>query len=742
MKFIIKLIATVLFLITTSYLSVKADYIYQVDHYPFPKAKSFYKGWDVSQFELYTPNYSGSVKSRVALFSDRRTKYTNLKVIMNTYGSSLKASQTETVTLGSTRQHVINVLGSPKDEYRSWGTLYMIYDKGVIFLVAGVDHGYVVGWINDGLPNIELGKRDSKAPTFKLGSSIVDVVKSMGTPKYIPPYYISESMDYFIYEDGSTVFFDKFGKVMSYINTKGLKVSLGAKVPGAPPINAKSKVADVIKAMGTPDSVNAFFIETPDYLRLRNTTYTNQGYSIINYDGSYTYYRYGDSFIAFDKNEKIIHFLNKGNLNINYGKKDPKFLGIKVNSTEVDIIKAMGTPDKILDNEDYWKNWYYGGSYVKVDEKGKIVGWVNKGNLKISKADRIPTAPIIGIGSSKQSVINAMGSPDQYGDTIWAYGESQITFHPSGKVTKIYKPGGVKFSNSKKALLSKGFTFGSSTSDVVKAMGAPDRILDGSQYGEMISWSYGINDLYNNRGQVDIFFSNDGKVVYWNSQNNISYKLKLARPSYYSPFAHPITFGATKSNVLRTLGSPTSLTDPTWEGHIWYYGKAFIAFDRDERVTSFELNGEDLKVSYGTKIPDSTFTLGSTKQDVVKAMGIPKDIQFGSVYTTEYWHYEDSFVIFDPYKSLVCGWINPQNLKLTPIQLDLPIDTFTIGSPQQDVLKVMGFPEKIYVENGSSHLSPALTRWIYGSSNVYFNEERKVIRWYNEGNLKARQDSQ
>lgn len=670
------------------------------------------------------------------------------------------------ITLGTTKEQVLNLLGQPLKSWRSDKIFYMEYDKGTLYLsVESSDYsnsihldwdyklGKVLGWENKSIPNIVLGPKDSKAPAFKIGSSMEEVSKACGTPRFIPPYYLNEKDDYWIYPDDSIVFFDKNQKVISYINNGSLKVFLGEKQLPAPPINNNSKIIDLVNSMGTPDTVNAFFIKSVDYSKytVKVTTYpdpiTGNTYT-LKYTSDYTYYQYKNSFVAFDKNEKIIHFLNGGDLNINFGEKDISSKGISIDSTEDDIVKAMGTPDKILDNSDYKRNWYYGDSYIQVDELGKVIGWkdkssvsggINKGNLNISKSASILNSPVITIGSTKNDVINAMGSPLQFYFNVATYGNAQITFDEKGQVKTIYRSDGIKLCNSKKDALSTGFYFGSSVDDVMKAMGSPDRVERGGYNSNYIAWCYGV-DYSSAPAKLSVYFNSEGKVAYWDTYTNSSITLKLSSPPQVGPIASSITIGSTKDDVLRVMGTPTSLSAPEEKTRIWWsYGTSFIYFDEEDRLIGWNFHENYPKIFIKDKVEGSTFTFASTKDEVLNAMGTPKAILLNYFLPLETWSYDDCEVGFDRSTNKVNSWTNVSKPLLEKLLSDPTAQPFKTGSSEEDVLKVMGTPNNIVIEPSvPGSLYKYYSYWCYGNSRIYFTKEGKVLRWVdNDRNLRT-----
>jgi len=110
------------------------------------------------------------------------------------------------------------------------------------------------------------------------------------------------------------------------------------------------------------------------------------------------------------------------------------------------------------------------------------------------------------------------------------------------------------------------------------------------------------------------------------------------------------------------------------------------------------------------------FTLGSSREQVLAAQGPPQ--QAGE----SRWAYGSSYVDFT--KGLVTGWLssslNPLHVRIGPAR-ETGADSFTLGSPQDQVAAVQGTPTQV-----------SRNRWTYGFSYVDF-EKGKVKSWYSSG---------
>ncbi|MCD2503338.1 outer membrane protein assembly factor BamE [Clostridium sp. NSJ-145] len=232
----------------------------------------------------------------------------------------------------------------------------------------------------------------------------------------------------------------------------------------------------------------------------------------------------------------------------------------------------------------------------------------------------------------------------------WHYGHSTITFNEDGIVIdyynskdklKIKKNEEVKDSevieNTEEINYSEEIgkdteqldyiTLGSSKEDVSRVMGVASSIYDSN-------WSYEFSII-----RFDI----NGLVSGWNdiSDNLIVYigdKIDGAEP---------FTIGSTKNEVIAAMGTPSSLYQNRWE-----YEYSSITFDNDDLVSGWSDISKNLKNYIGDKVDGAQpFTIGSTKEQVIAAMGTPSSLNWNR------WEYEYSSVTFDD-DNLVSGWSN------------------------------------------------------------------------------------
>jgi len=176
-----------------------------------------------------------------------------------------------------------------------------------------------------------------------------------------------------------------------------------------------------------------------------------------------------------------------------------KFFG--KGSTREEVIAAQGRPDSATD-----KLFRYGTSDVHFED-GKVVSWRNGyPRLKI----RMVAAPNLGgrtfftVGSTKDQVIDAQGTPDSFTETSFTYGTSKVYF--AGGRVKSWRvhsdPLNVKLMPRSEVGSPTHFTVGSSKDEVLAAQGTPDSFTESE-------FAY---------GSSRVFFDND-RVSSWDSKH-------------------------------------------------------------------------------------------------------------------------------------------------------------------------------------------------------------------------------
>jgi curved DNA-binding protein CbpA len=99
-------------------------------------------------------------------------------------------------------------------------------------------------------------------------------------------------------------------------------------------------------------------------------------------------------------------------------------------SSQADVKRVMGEPTFA-----FLYSLSYGSSLVYFDQDGRVDGWakVDK-SLKAWLGNKVKNAPEINIGSSKEAVIAAMGTPTSVFGRSWCYGKSTVNFDENDKV--------------------------------------------------------------------------------------------------------------------------------------------------------------------------------------------------------------------------------------------------------------------------------------------------------------------
>ncbi len=192
-------------------------------------------------------------------------------------------------------------------------------------------------------------------------------------------------------------------------------------------------------------------------------------------------------------------------------------------------------------------------------------------------------------------------------------------------------------------------------------------------------------------------------------------------PSYVLGMPETFTLGSSEKDVLRVQGPPDKAF-----GSRWSYGLSEVRF-QDGRVVGYDNFDGRLRVtispaggSTGTGSSADFFTLGSTKDEVLRVQGVPTGVR-GSL-----WHYGFSSVRFS--EDRVAAYDNSfGNLKvrLAPSREYMEKTAgrapsfFTIGSSADEVLAVQGTPSSV---RGNM--------WFYDFSDVLFRDGR--VGWVND----------
>ncbi|WP_017378527.1 hypothetical protein [Paenisporosarcina sp. TG-14] len=171
------------------------------------------------------------------------------------------------------------------------------------------------------------------------------------------------------------------------------------------------------------------------------------------------------------------------------------------------------------------------------------------------------------------------------------------------------------------------FTLGSTKEEVENIMGTPTAI---SAYSNQ--WSYDFSTIeFNDQNLVTAWTDFDQKLhVSLGNVNGSTFNLD-----------------STKQQVLNAMGTPTSIS---LYSNQWSYDFSTIDFNENDLVVAWTDFDKKLNVTIGNSKGDS-FSLDSTKQQVIDAMGTPTSI---SLYSNQ-WSYDFSTINFSQ-DNLVIDW--------------------------------------------------------------------------------------
>lgn len=275
---------------------------------------------------------------------------------------------------------------------------------------------------------------------------------------------------------------------------------------------------------------------------------------------------------------------------------------VTVGSGQYDVTRVMGKPVYIhtaINNDELM--YFYGekdeGQYIhlmEIDGSYIVVGWVNKGDLKVSLGTQLQAANPFKLGSTKREVVNANGTPNSItcsmsGVEEWKFQDHSSVVFKDDRVITWMNRGVLKVDIGRKDANSMPVTLGSSRNEVIKTMGTPTSITFGDSNNYLSeSWTYG--DSF-----VEFSDETGGVQSYYNSGN---LNVNLGNRQQTAP---GITVGSTKADVLMANGTPRGVSYQMPEMSYWVYGEKSLSkdasavyFNYDGRVTSY-VNWGDLK---------------------------------------------------------------------------------------------------------------------------------------------------
>ncbi len=147
--------------------------------------------------------------------------------------------------------------------------------------------------------------------------------------------------------------------------------------------------------------------------------------------------RYGESRITF-QDDVVVNWYQHANAPLK-ARLIPEVVStathFSLGSTKDEVVSVQGTPDHFSENI-----FHYGHSVVDFED-GLVVGWNEATNAPL-KVELLPSNPtstkFFTKGSTRDEVIAAQGTPDQYSERMLKYGYSTISFE-DGKVVGWYE---------------------------------------------------------------------------------------------------------------------------------------------------------------------------------------------------------------------------------------------------------------------------------------------------------------
>ncbi|MFK7847294.1 MAG: J domain-containing protein [Rhodothermales bacterium] len=137
--------------------------------------------------------------------------------------------------------------------------------------------------------------------------------------------------------------------------------------------------------------------------------------------------RYGESRVSFEKG-RVVSWHQHADTPLR-AKLLPRVISnashFTFNSTRDEVLSIQGTPTHFADNI-----YHYGYSTIQFKDN-RVIGWNQAASypLKIDLKPSTPTSTkFFTKGSTRDEVIAAQGTPDQYGEQIFKYGHSSISF--------------------------------------------------------------------------------------------------------------------------------------------------------------------------------------------------------------------------------------------------------------------------------------------------------------------------
>jgi len=246
-----------------------------------------------------------------------------------------------------------------------------------------------------------------------------------------------------------------------------------------------------------------------------------------------------------------------------------------VGSTKDEVLAVQGTPSKFTDT-----TFSYGSSDV-IFGNGKVVSWtqysMNPLTAKLLPTNRVGAIEFFTVGSTKDEVLAAQGTPSKFTDTTFSYGSSDVIFG-NGKVVSwtqySMNPLKAKLLPTTRVGAIEYFTVGSTKDEVIAAQGTPSKFTD-------TTFSY---------GSSDVIFGN-GKVVSWTQYSMNPLKAKLLPTTRVEP---QLPVKPEGNLPLSKLGATSSRILYPWKTYVKFtiFGIGELPTDRPplNQISSWDQN--------------------------------------------------------------------------------------------------------------------------------------------------------
>jgi hypothetical protein len=204
-----------------------------------------------------------------------------------------------------------------------------------------------------------------------------------------------------------------------------------------------------------------------------------------------------------------------------------------------------------------------------------------------------------------------------------------------------------------------------------------------------------------------------------------------------------IYIGTTKEDLLNKVYGTFSDLGAISVFH--YFGSSI--FLSNNKVIGWDIKNNNLKVNAGEKLPSATpFTLGSSEEDVIRAMGTPDGygIPYGQDANTAkfslntsgefQWRYGDGSYITLSKNLRVIEWYseNGTELKVSMGNSEISAPSIKLGSSLQDIIKAYGTPRTLAAYRDYLKYKSAF----YKNCMFTLDKNDKVIGWINTGSDK------